>query len=106
VWVVIYKYMEATLGISLYICLYFKLPKMLCLSYYLLCSLFNKITEQEAEWALLGSEGAGEGSETKYTHVSKYKMIKKKRKEKQNRNKCISTVAYTCKLSCTGGRYI
>jgi hypothetical protein len=38
--------MEAMLGISLYSYLYFKLAKMLCLSYYLLCFLFNKIGEE------------------------------------------------------------
>jgi hypothetical protein len=39
--------MEAMLGISLFSYLYLKLAKMLCLSYYLLCLLFNKIEEQE-----------------------------------------------------------
>jgi hypothetical protein len=34
---------EAMLGISLYSYLYLKLAKMLCLSYYCLCLLFNKI---------------------------------------------------------------
>jgi hypothetical protein len=42
--------MEATLGISLNSYLYLKLAKMLCLSYYLLCSLFSKIGEQEGIW--------------------------------------------------------
>jgi hypothetical protein len=37
--------MEAMLGISLHSYLYIKLAKMLCLSYYLLCFLFNKIGE-------------------------------------------------------------
>jgi hypothetical protein len=37
---------EAMIGVSLYSYLYFKLAKMLCLSYYLLCFLFNK-TEEE-----------------------------------------------------------
>jgi hypothetical protein len=32
-WAVIHKCMEAKVGISLYIYLYFKLVKMLCLSY-------------------------------------------------------------------------
>jgi hypothetical protein len=41
--------MEATIGISLYRCLYLKLAKMLCFSYYLLCFLFNKIGEQEGK---------------------------------------------------------
>jgi hypothetical protein len=38
--------MEEMLGISLYSYLYLKLAKMLCLSYYLLCFLFNKIGEE------------------------------------------------------------
>jgi hypothetical protein len=50
--------MEAMLGISLYNCLYLKLAKMLCLSYYLLYFLFNKIGEQEGRtdsaWKLGG----------------------------------------------------
>jgi hypothetical protein len=48
-WVAIHKCkcMEAMLGIILYSCLYLKLAKMLCLSYYLLCFLFNKIGEEE-----------------------------------------------------------
>jgi hypothetical protein len=47
-WVAKHKYMEAMLGISLYSYLYLKLAKTLCLSYYLLCFLFNKIREQES----------------------------------------------------------
>jgi hypothetical protein len=46
-WVAIHKCMEATLGISLYRYLYPRLAKTLCLSYYLLCFLFNKIGEEE-----------------------------------------------------------
>jgi hypothetical protein len=38
--------MEAILGISLYSYLYLKLIKMLCLSSYCLCLLFNKIGEE------------------------------------------------------------
>jgi hypothetical protein len=57
-WVVIHMCMETTLGISLYSYLYPKLAKTLCLSYYLLCFLFNKIGEkggQEAEgWGYVG----------------------------------------------------
>jgi hypothetical protein len=45
-WVAIHKCMEAILGISLYSYLYLKLAKTLCLSYYLLCFLFNKIGEE------------------------------------------------------------
>jgi hypothetical protein len=43
----IQKCMETMLGITLYSPLYLKLAKMLCLSYYLLCFLFNKIRELE-----------------------------------------------------------
>jgi hypothetical protein len=50
--------MEATLGFSLYSYIYLKLAKTLCLSYYCLCLLFNKIGE-EAEQVLPGSEGCG-----------------------------------------------
>jgi hypothetical protein len=45
-WVIIHKYMEAMLGMSLYSYCYLKLAKMLCLSYYLLCFLFNIIEEE------------------------------------------------------------
>jgi hypothetical protein len=45
-WVVIHMCMEAMLGISLYSCLYLKLAKMLCFSYYLLCFLFYKIGQE------------------------------------------------------------
>jgi hypothetical protein len=47
VWVAIHKCMEATLGISQNSYIYPKLAKMPCLSYYLLCFLFNKIGEEE-----------------------------------------------------------
>jgi hypothetical protein len=39
-------HMEELLGISLYSYLYAKLVKLKCLSYYLLCFLFNKIVEE------------------------------------------------------------
>jgi hypothetical protein len=45
-WVGIHKFMEATLGIFLYSYLYPKLAKMICVSYYLSCFLFNKIGEE------------------------------------------------------------
>jgi hypothetical protein len=45
-WVAIHKCIEAMPGISLYSYVYLKLAKMLCLSYYLLCFLFNKIGEE------------------------------------------------------------
>jgi hypothetical protein len=44
--VVIHMYMKTMLGISLYSYPYLKLSKMLCLSYYCLCLLFNKIGEE------------------------------------------------------------
>jgi hypothetical protein len=57
--------MEAMLGISLYSCLYLKLAKMLCLSYYLLCFLFNKTEEEEggtgSAWKWAGGGGIGWG---------------------------------------------
>jgi hypothetical protein len=59
-WVAMYKCMEATLGISLYRYLFFKLAKMICLSSYLLCYLFNKNREEE------GGEG-GSGTNNTYT---------------------------------------
>jgi hypothetical protein len=73
-WVAIHKYMEATLGISLYRNLYPKLAKMLCLSYYLLCFLFNKIGE-EGRTGYAWKWGRGV-AQTMYTHVSKCKNNK------------------------------
>jgi hypothetical protein len=61
---------------------------MLCLSYYLLCILFNKIGDQEVEQDLPGSGcvwGHGRWEEvapTMYTHVSKYKNDKLKERKK------------------------
>jgi hypothetical protein len=46
-WVAIFMCMKAMLGISLYSYLNLKLAKMLHLSYYPLCFLFNKIRDQE-----------------------------------------------------------
>jgi hypothetical protein len=63
---------------------YLKLAKTLCLSYYLLCFLFNKIEDCGAgpAWKLefggMGSEG--EVAPTMYTHVSKCKNDKIKGK--------------------------
>jgi hypothetical protein len=59
--------MEATLGISLYSYLYLKLAKMLCLSYYLLCFLFNKIGEEGRigfAWKRGGFGGQGQEDRT------------------------------------------
>jgi hypothetical protein len=79
-WVATHKCMEAMLGISLYRYLYLKLTKTLCLSYYLLCFLFNKIREQECRtgfaWKWV------EVAQTMYIHVSKCKNDLKKLKTK------------------------
>jgi hypothetical protein len=61
-WVAIHMWMEAMLGISLYSYLYLQLAKMLCLSYYLLCFLFNKIRYKR--WnRFCPAERGGEGKE-------------------------------------------
>jgi hypothetical protein len=59
--------MEAMLVISLYSYSYFKLAKTLCLSYYCLCLLFNKIGEEgriDSAWKRggWGEEGGGPGA--------------------------------------------
>jgi hypothetical protein len=59
-WVVIHQCMEATLGISLYNYLNPKLAKMICLFYYLLCFLFNKIKEQEGGTGSVRKWGRGQ----------------------------------------------
>jgi hypothetical protein len=76
--VAVYMCMEATLGISLYSYLYFKLAKMICLFYYLLCFLFNKIGEQEGK---TGCGWKGGGTNNVYTCVSKCKNNKIKLKK-------------------------
>jgi hypothetical protein len=76
--------MEAMLGIPLYSYPYLKLAKTQCLSYYLLCFLFNKIREQEGRigfW-LEGMGRKGRVAQTMYTHVSKYKNDKIKERKK------------------------
>jgi hypothetical protein len=71
--------MEAMLGVSLYSCLYLKLAKMICLSYYLLFSLQqNQRTKGRTGSAQKRGWGCGEWEEeeraqTMYTHVSKCK---------------------------------
>jgi hypothetical protein len=61
IWVLIHLCMEAMLGISLYSYPYVKLAKTLCLSYYCLCLLFNKIEEEGRDQVLPGSKrGWGE----------------------------------------------
>jgi hypothetical protein len=56
------------------------LTKMLCLSYYLLCFLFNKIGEQEGR-TRSGVDKAGEVAQTMYVHVSISKNDKKFKKK-------------------------
>jgi hypothetical protein len=62
-WVALYMCMETVLGISLYSYLYLKLAKPICLSYYLLCFLFNIIGEEESrtgssqKWGGVGGGG-------------------------------------------------
>jgi hypothetical protein len=63
IWVVIPMYKEPMLGISLYSYLYLKLAKMLCLSYYLLCFLFNKIEEEGRTSSAWKQGEMGEGKE-------------------------------------------
>jgi hypothetical protein len=58
-WIGIHKCMEAKLGISLYSCLYLRPAKTLCLSYYLLFFLFNKIGEQEGGTGSAPKRGDG-----------------------------------------------
>jgi hypothetical protein len=73
--------MEAMLGISLYSYLYLKLAKTLCLSYYLLCFLFNKIGEEEGRTGSAWKQGGGtqhHDNNTMYTYVSKCKKEKRK----------------------------
>jgi hypothetical protein len=45
--------MEVMLGISLYSYPYAKLAKTLCISYYCLCFLFNKIGEEDRTGSVL-----------------------------------------------------
>jgi hypothetical protein len=71
--------MGAMIEISLYSYLYPKLAKMLFISYYLLCFLFNKIGE-EAEQVLSGSK-LGPGPKM-YAHMNKCINNKKQNKKK------------------------
>jgi hypothetical protein len=67
-WVVIHMCMEATLGISLYSHLYPKLAKMVCLLYYLLYFLFNKIGEKGRTVSTRKQgKGVGGGTNNVYT---------------------------------------
>jgi hypothetical protein len=88
-WVAMHKCMEATLGISLYSYLYFKIAKMLCLSSCLLCFLFIKIGEQEGGTGSARKQGMGAGgdevAQTMYAHVSKCKNDKMKERKSNTR---------------------
>jgi hypothetical protein len=79
---VIHICMEAVLGISLYSCLYLKLAKMLCLSYYLLCLLFNKIGAEGrtgSAWKRGGVEEQGKrgGGQDGQYNVCTYEQMNK-----------------------------
>jgi hypothetical protein len=88
-WVAIHKCMEIMIGICLYSYLYPKLAKAICLSYYLLCFLFNKIRQEgrtgSARKQGVGGNGRGGGevAQTIYAHVSKCKNNKIKREKKK-----------------------
>jgi hypothetical protein len=84
-WIAIHKCMEATLGIFLDSYLYLKLAKPLCLSYYFLNFLFNKIGEQEGRTSSAQKWGWRNGEEvtqTMYMDVSKCKNDKIKEGKK------------------------
>jgi hypothetical protein len=73
-------------GISLYSYLYLKPAKMLCLSFYLLCFLFNKSKNKRVEHVLpgnrvVGAREEGEVTPSMYTHVSKCKNDKIKERK-------------------------
>jgi hypothetical protein len=73
--------MEVMLGISLYSYSYLKLAKTLCLSYYCLCHLFNKVGEEGRTgsawkpdgWREKGGRGGQreEIAQTMYAHMNK-----------------------------------
>jgi hypothetical protein len=73
--VVIHMCMEAMQGIFLYSYAYLKLAKTLCLSYYCLCLLFNKIREEESKtgsaWKRGGRRQEGEMVQPMYAHMNK-----------------------------------
>jgi hypothetical protein len=79
-WVAIHKCLETTLGISLYSYLYPKIAKTICLSYYLLCFLLNKIREKGktvSTWKRwLGRLKGGEVAPTVYIYVTTCKNSK------------------------------
>jgi hypothetical protein len=59
--VAIHMCMEAMIGISWYSYIYLKLPKTLCLSYYCLCLLFNKVGEKSRTGSAWKQGGCGRG---------------------------------------------
>jgi hypothetical protein len=81
IWIVIQMYIEPMLGISLYSYLYLMLVKMLCLFYYILCYLFNKIAEEgrtdyawKRGWVRGSGVGQGAGgreAQRRYSHMNK-----------------------------------
>jgi hypothetical protein len=80
--------MEAMLGISLYNYPYLRLAKTLCLSYYCLCLLFNKIGE-ECRTVLPVSKGVGgrgrwqgAGGRNGPNNVCTYEYMNKEKKRK------------------------
>jgi hypothetical protein len=81
--------MEAMLRMSMYSCLYLKLAKTLCHSYYLLGFLFNKIEDKEGRTGSYPSGGKGERRvemvQTMYTQVSSYKNDTIKEKKGTNK---------------------
>jgi hypothetical protein len=74
---------EAMLGISLYSYPYLKLAKTLCLSYYCLCLLFNKIGEKGrtvSAWKQGGSGENGPNNICTYEYMNKEKNKEEKLK--------------------------
>jgi hypothetical protein len=85
-WIAIHICVETMLGISLYSYLYLKLAKAMCLSYYHLCFLFNKIGEEDGAGS---AQNRGEVAQTMYTHESKYKNGKMKGENKKKVLVCV-----------------
>jgi hypothetical protein len=81
-WVAIRKCMEAMLRISLYSCLYLKLAKTLCLSFSILCFLFNKIGEEGRtgsawKWGFEEEREGAQGRGERWPNVCTYESMKK-----------------------------
>jgi hypothetical protein len=79
-WIVMHRCMDATVGLSLYSYLYFKLAKALCLSSFLLCFLYYKIGKQEGRKGSARKREQGEVAQTMCTPVSKCKNDKTRKK--------------------------